>query len=150
MVPVRCGICELLMLTLQESLVDMHEHSRTIKPSETCAVNFAWFDNIMGRLDHKSVQGLPCASALPVWVMPAYKWQVLLSQVMYDPKQTDYKQLLNVFLENHDPTSLNKQGGDAGTQYRSGLYFHTEEQRQVAEEVMAEAAPSYEVNPSLE
>ncbi|DBA75910.1 hypothetical protein WJX79_007111 [Trebouxia sp. C0005] len=65
-------------------------------------------------------------------------------QVMYDPKQTDYKQLLKVFLENHDPTSLNKQGGDAGTQYRSGLYFHTEEQRQIAEEVMAEAAPSYE------
>lgn len=68
---------------------------------------------------------------------------------MYDPKQTDYKQLLKVFLENHDPTSLNKQGGDAGTQYRSGLYFHTEEQRQIAEEVMAEAAPSYEVNHRL-
>lgn len=65
-------------------------------------------------------------------------------QVMYDPKQTDYKQLLKVFLENHDPTSLNKQGGDTGTQYRSGLYFHTEEQRQVAEEIMAEAAPSFE------
>jgi len=69
---------------------------------------------------------------------------------MYDPKQTDYKQLLKVFLENHDATSLNKQGGDSGTQYRSGLYFHTEEQRQIAEEVMAEAAPSYEVNPRLE
>jgi len=65
---------------------------------------------------------------------------------MYDPKQTDYKQLLKVFLENHDATSLNKQGGDSGTQYRSGLYFHTEEQRQIA----GEAAPSYEVNPRLE
>ena len=65
---------------------------------------------------------------------------------MYDPKQTDYKQLLKVFLANHDPTSLNKQGGDTGSQYRSGLYFHTEEQRQMAEEVMAEAAPSFEVN----
>ena len=70
----------------------------------------------------------------------------MLLQVMYDPKQTDYKQLLKIFLENHDPTSLNKQGGDAGTQYRSGLYFHTEEQRQIA----GEAAPSYEVNPRLE
>ena len=69
---------------------------------------------------------------------------------MYDPKQTDYRQLLKTFLENHDPTSLNKQGGDAGTQYRSGLYFHTEEQRQIAEEVMAEAAPSFEVIPWLD
>jgi len=60
---------------------------------------------------------------------------------MYD-KQTDYKQLLKIFLENHDPTSLNKQGGDAGTQYRSGLYFHTEEQRQIAEEVMAGKSPA--------
>lgn len=74
----------------------------------------------------------------------------MISQVMYDPKQTDYKQLLKVFLENHDPTSLNKQGGDAGTQYRSGLYFHTEEQRQIAEEVVAEAAPSFEVKFRLE
>ena len=69
---------------------------------------------------------------------------------MYDPKQTGYKQLLKVFLENHDPTSLNKQGGDTGSQYRSGLYFHTEEQRQMAEEVMAEAAPSFEVIPWLD
>ncbi len=70
----------------------------------------------------------------------------MFSQVMYDPKQTDYKQLLKVFLEQHDPTSLNKQGGDAGTQYRSGLYFHTPEQKQIAEEVMSEAAASYEVS----
>ena len=74
----------------------------------------------------------------------------MLLQVMYDPKQTDYKQLLKIFLAYHDPTSLNKQGGDAGTQYRSGLYFHTEEQRQIAEEVMAEAAPSFEVKFRLE
>lgn len=65
-------------------------------------------------------------------------------QVMYDPKQTDYKALLKVFLEQHDPTSLNKQGGDAGTQYRSGLYFHSPEQKQIAEELISEAASSYE------
>ena len=69
----------------------------------------------------------------------------LCAQVMYDPKQTDYKALLKVFLEQHDPTSLNKQGGDAGTQYRSGLYFHSPEQKQIAEELISEAASSYEV-----
>lgn len=67
----------------------------------------------------------------------------------YDPKQTNYKELLKVFLEHHDPTSLNKQGGDTGSQYRSGLYFHTPEQRQIAEKVMAEAAASYEVCPTF-
>ena len=67
-------------------------------------------------------------------------------QVRYDPQETDYKQLLKVFLASHDPTSLNKQGGDTGSQYRSGLYFHTPEQQQIAEEVMAEAAASYEVS----
>ena len=50
-----------------------------------------------------------------------------------------------VFLEQHDPTSLNKQGGDTGSQYRSGLYFHTPEQRQIAEQVIQEAASSYQV-----
>lgn len=69
----------------------------------------------------------------------------LLVQIKYDPKQTSYKELLKVFLEQHDPTSLNKQGGDTGSQYRSGLYFHTPKQRQIAEQVMAEAAASFQV-----
>lgn len=65
---------------------------------------------------------------------------------MYDPKQVDYKQLLQVFLDNHDPTSMNKQGGDKGTQYRSAIYFHASEQRRIAQQVLADAASSYAVS----
>ena len=67
-------------------------------------------------------------------------------QVMYDPKQVDYKQLVEVFLQNHDPTSLNKQGGDQGTQYRSGIYFHNDEQKQIATQVVADSASQYAVS----
>ena len=65
---------------------------------------------------------------------------------MYDPKQVDYKQLVEVFLQNHDPTSLNKQGGDQGTQYRSGIYFHNDEQKQIATQVIADSASQYAVS----
>lgn len=68
-----------------------------------------------------------------------------LVQVTYDPNETDYKQLVKLFLKQHDPTQLNRQGGDTGTQYRSGIYFHTAEQRQIAEQVVQEAAADYQV-----
>lgn len=67
-------------------------------------------------------------------------------QVTYDPNETDYKQLVKVFLEHHDPTLLNRQGSDTGTQYRSGIYVHTDEQRQIAEQAIEEAAANYQVN----
>jgi len=54
-------------------------------------------------------------------------------QVEYDPQQVTYEELLNVFWENHDPTQVNRQGPDVGTQYRSAIFFHTEEQKRVAE-----------------
>lgn len=66
-------------------------------------------------------------------------------QVTYDPNETDYKQLVKAFLQHHDPTLLNRQGSDTGTQYRSGIYFHTDEQRQIAEQVIQEAAADYQV-----
>ncbi len=53
--------------------------------------------------------------------------------VEYDPEQVTYEELLNVFWENHDPTQVNRQGPDVGTQYRSAIFFHTEEQKRVAE-----------------
>ena len=49
-------------------------------------------------------------------------------QVEFDPAQVSYQDLLRVFWENHDPTTLNRQGPDHGTQYRSAIFFHTPEQ----------------------
>ena len=53
-------------------------------------------------------------------------------QVEYDPEAVSYDDLLNVFWENHDPTTLNRQGPDVGTQYRSVIFFHTPEQEAAA------------------
>ncbi|MFN2455464.1 MAG: peptide-methionine (S)-S-oxide reductase MsrA [Pyrinomonadaceae bacterium] len=53
-------------------------------------------------------------------------------EVEYDPAQVSYEKLLNVFWENHDPTTMNRQGPDVGTQYRSAIFFHTPEQEQLA------------------
>jgi peptide-methionine (S)-S-oxide reductase len=53
-------------------------------------------------------------------------------QVEYDPSQVPYDDLLRVFWDNHDPTTLNRQGPDVGTQYRSAIFFHTPEQEAAA------------------
>jgi peptide-methionine (S)-S-oxide reductase len=55
-------------------------------------------------------------------------------QIRYDPKVISYEELLGVFWKTHDPTTLNKQGADVGTQYRSVIFYHTEEQKKLAEE----------------
>lgn len=54
-------------------------------------------------------------------------------RLTYDPSVISFEELLEVFWTTHDPTTLNRQGADYGTQYRSGVYFHTEEQKQIAE-----------------
>jgi len=54
-------------------------------------------------------------------------------QVVYDPARTSYDELLKVFWEGHDPTQGMRQGNDVGTQYRSGIYVHSEAQREAAE-----------------
>ncbi len=53
-------------------------------------------------------------------------------QVEFDPSQVSYQQLLDAFWEMHDPTTLNRQGPDFGTQYRSAIFFHTPEQEKIA------------------
>jgi peptide-methionine (S)-S-oxide reductase len=53
-------------------------------------------------------------------------------QVIYDPLKTSYDNLLRVFWQNHDPTTLNRQGPDVGTQYRSVIFYHTPEQEAAA------------------
>ncbi len=55
-------------------------------------------------------------------------------QVQYDPEQISYRELLDVFWKNIDPTTLNRQFYDQGTQYRTAIFYHSEEQRQQAEE----------------
>jgi peptide-methionine (S)-S-oxide reductase len=59
-------------------------------------------------------------------------------QIVYDPKKISFDELLEVFWETHDPTTLNRQGNDVGTQYRSGIFYHNEEQKQKAEKYKAE------------
>jgi peptide-methionine (S)-S-oxide reductase len=54
-------------------------------------------------------------------------------QVEFDPRQVSYEQLLDVFWKNHDPTTLNRQGPDSGTQYRSVVFYHDDVQRAAAE-----------------
>lgn len=55
-------------------------------------------------------------------------------QIIYDPQKISYKELLEVFWSTHDPTTLNRQGNDVGTQYRSAIFYHNEEQKKLAEE----------------
>jgi peptide-methionine (S)-S-oxide reductase len=63
-------------------------------------------------------------------------------QLTYDPTQISTREILEIFFVIHDPTTLNRQGNDAGTQYRSGIYFSAPEQQQTAQEVIADMAAS--------
>lgn len=57
-------------------------------------------------------------------------------QVTYNPDVVSYRDLLDVFFTIHDPTTLNRQGNDVGTQYRSAIYYHTPEQKEIAEQTI--------------
>ncbi|WP_420545651.1 peptide-methionine (S)-S-oxide reductase MsrA [Nitrosopumilus sp.] len=59
-------------------------------------------------------------------------------EVEYDPDEISFDELLNVFWNNHNPTTLNRQGPDIGIQYRSAIFYHNEEQKQLAEKLKKE------------
>ena len=59
-------------------------------------------------------------------------------QVTFDPEVVSYKDILEVYFTIHDPTTLNRQGADVGTQYRSVIYYHDDEQRRIAEAVISD------------
>ncbi len=57
-------------------------------------------------------------------------------QITFDPKLLSFRELLDVFFTVHDPTTLNRQGADVGTQYRSAIFYHSDEQKTIAERVI--------------
>jgi len=59
-------------------------------------------------------------------------------QITFDPSKVAFRELLEVFFVIHDPTTLNRQGADVGTQYRSVIFYHSPEQREIARQVIAE------------
>jgi len=62
------------------------------------------------------------------------------TQIFFDPKIISYKEILEIFFAMHDPTSLNRQGADVGTQYRSAIFYHNPEQKTMAEKLIDELA----------
>ncbi len=58
-------------------------------------------------------------------------------EIIFNPEQTSYRQLLEFFFQIHDPTTLNRQGNDVGTSYRSAIFYLDDEQRRVAEDTIA-------------
>jgi peptide-methionine (S)-S-oxide reductase len=65
-------------------------------------------------------------------------------QITYDPSIISYKEILIIFMTTHDPTTLNRQGADRGTQYRSVIYYHDEKQKDSAELVVNQVAKYYD------
>lgn len=63
-------------------------------------------------------------------------------QIAFDPTMISFEEILFIFWRTHDPTTLNRQGNDVGTQYRSVIYYHDEEQKKIAEQSMAETEAS--------
>lgn len=64
--------------------------------------------------------------------------------VVFDPKKITYERILAWFWDLHDPTTLNRQGNDVGTQYRSAIFYHSEEQKKIAEASKKAAQENFE------
>lgn len=93
--------------------------------------------------DVKGVEGVESGYAGGKIVNPSYRevcngttGHAEVVQVHFDPNVVSYRDLLNVFFAIHDPTTLNRQGADVGTQYRSAIFYHDDEQKKIAEELI--------------
>jgi len=60
------------------------------------------------------------------------------AQIIFSPSEISYKEILQIFFSTHDPTTLNRQGADVGTQYRSAIFYHNEQQKATAEKLIDE------------
>ncbi len=67
-----------------------------------------------------------------------------VAQITFDANVIKFEELLVIFMTSHNPTTLNRQGGDSGTQYRSVIFYHNEEQKEIAEIVIKDLAPYFE------
>ena len=67
-------------------------------------------------------------------------------EINYNPEKVSYEKLLDVFWQNHNPTQLNRQGPDVGTQYRSAVFYHNEKQKKAAEKSLKEQQKKYKDN----
>lgn len=63
-------------------------------------------------------------------------------EIMFDPAKTDFRTMLEFFFQIHDPTTLNRQGNDLGTSYRSAIFYTTDEQKRIAEDTIADVEAS--------
>jgi len=66
-----------------------------------------------------------------------------VAQISFDPAKISYRQLVDIFWESHDPTTVNRQGADVGTQYRSVIFYHSEEQKKTVEISKQEAQKNF-------
>ena len=99
----------------------------------------AIFENLNGV--HSVVSGYAGGQALnPTYeeVCTGTTGHAEVTQITYDPSVITYDELLEVFWKTHDPTTLNRQGNDAGPQYRSVIFYHNDEQKKLAEKYKAE------------
>jgi len=67
-------------------------------------------------------------------------------EIIFDSNIISYQDILFIFMTTHDPTTLNRQGADVGTQYRSVIFYHDNKQKEIAEQILTEVQPYYEAS----
>ena len=90
---------------------------------------FAYKSSITGRGHAPGVGGRECGTHAEA------------IEIIFDPEKVSYRKILEFFFQIHDPTTLNRQGNDRGTSYRSAIFYTSDEQRRVAEDTIADVDP---------